>query len=92
MPDQKIKNALLSTVTARDRNGKRVVGIPRIVGSYTSSIIAAETWYPERYDWKDGVRNGTFSFATSAAFNLYQGVHLEEIVFVFSPKGSIFVN
>lgn len=68
----KIKNALLSTVTARDRNGKRVVGIPRIVGTYTSSIIAAETWYPDRYDWKDGVRNGTFSFAMSAGFNLFK--------------------
>lgn len=68
----KIKNALLSTVTARDRNGKRVLGIPRIVGSYTSNIIAAETWYPARYDWKDGAKRATFSFGTGAAFNLFK--------------------
>jgi len=68
----KIKNAVISPVTARNSRGKRVIGIPRIVGSYTSSIVAAETWYPDRYDWKDGVRNGTYSFGLSVAFNLFK--------------------
>lgn len=68
----KIKNALLSPVTARNASGKRVVGIPRIVGTYTSSIVAAEAWYPSRYDWKDGVRSGTISFGISAAYNLFK--------------------
>ena len=68
----KIRNALLSPVTARNTSGKRVIGIPKIVGTYTASIIAAETWYPQRYDWKDGVRSGTISFGISAAYNLFK--------------------
>ena len=68
----KIRNALLSPVTARNTSGKRVIGAPKIVGTYTGSIIAAETWYPQRYDWKDGVRSGTISFGISAAYNLFK--------------------
>jgi hypothetical protein len=66
----RLGNALISPVTARNERGKRVIGIGRIVGTYTSSIVAAETWYPSRYDYKDGLKSGTMSFATSAAFNL----------------------
>lgn len=68
----RIKNALISPVTARDKNGKRVVGVPNLVGTYTSSIIAYETWYPARYDWKDGVRSGTISLGFAAGFNLFK--------------------
>lgn len=68
----KIKNALISPVTARNSKGKRVVGIPRLVGTYGSSIIGAEAWYPDRYDWKDGVRSGTISLGINAAFNLFK--------------------
>jgi len=68
----KIRNALLSPVTARNARGKRVVGLPRIVGTYTSSIVASETWYPSRYDWKDGVKNGSISLGINAAFNLFK--------------------
>jgi hypothetical protein len=66
----RVKNALISPVTARDVNGKRVFGFPRIVGTYTGAIVAAETWYPDRYDWKNGVRSGTISLGMNAAFNL----------------------
>lgn len=68
----RVRNALISPVTARDRNGKRVVGIPRIAATYTSSIIASETWYPKRYDWKDGLISGTSSLGFNAAFNLFR--------------------
>lgn len=68
----KIRNALLSPVTARNTRGKRVVGLPRIVGTYTSSIVASEVWYPSRYDWKDGVKNGSISLGINAAFNLFK--------------------
>lgn len=66
----RLGNALISPVTARNENGKRVIGIPRIVGTYTSSIIAAEAWYPSRYDYKDGLKNGTVSLGMNAAFNV----------------------
>ena len=68
----KIKNALISPVTARTPSGKRTIGIPRLVGTYTGNIIARETWYPDRYDWKDGVRSGTISLGIGAAFNLFK--------------------
>jgi hypothetical protein len=68
----KIKNALISPVTARNSRGKRVIGVPRLVGTYTASITAVETWYPDRYDWKDGVRSGTISLGMNAAFNLFK--------------------
>lgn len=68
----KIKNALLSTVTARNKNGKRVIGIPRIVGTYGANIIATETWYPGRYNWRDGARGATYSLGVNAAYNLFK--------------------
>ena len=69
----KISNAVLSTFTARKPDGKRVVGIPRLVGVYTSSIVAAETWYPQnRFDYKDGLRSGTISLGVNVAVNLFR--------------------
>ena len=68
----RVGNALISPVTARNRSGKRVVGIPNLAGTYASNIIAREAWYPDRYDWKDGVRSGTISLGFSAAFNLFK--------------------
>lgn len=68
----KVKNALLSTVTARNSRGKRVVGVPRLVGTYASNIVAAEAWYPSRYNWKDGARTGSVSLGINAAFNLFR--------------------
>ncbi len=66
----KIKSALMSPFTARNKNGKLVFGFPRIIGTYTGHIIAAETWYPKRYGWKDGLRTGTISLGTTMIFNL----------------------
>ena len=68
----RVRNALISPVTARNRNGKRVVGIPRLAGTYTANIVAYETWFPSRYDWKDGVKSGTISLGFNAAFNLFK--------------------
>ena len=68
----KVKNALISPFTARSESGKRVFGLSRVVGTYTSSIIAAETWYPKRYGYKNGLRSGTISLGLNAAFNLFK--------------------
>lgn len=68
----KIKNALISPVTARNESGKRVFGFPRVAGTYTAGIVASETWYPKRYDYKDGLRSGTISLGFNAAFNLFK--------------------
>lgn len=66
----RITNALISPVTARDKNGKRVVGVPNLVATYGANIIAYEAWYPDSHDWKDGVRTATISLGFNAAFNL----------------------
>lgn len=68
----RVRNALISPVTARNKNGKRTIGVPNLVGTYGANIIARETWYPDRYDWKDGVRSGTISLGFAAAFNLFK--------------------
>jgi hypothetical protein len=66
----RVKNAVISPVTARDPEGKRVFGYPRIVGIYTANLIARETWYPARYDWKDGMKSATLSLGMSVGYNL----------------------
>jgi hypothetical protein len=68
----RIKNALLTTVTSRRPDGSRTFGIPKIAGTYAASIIAAEAWYPDRYDWKDGLRGGTFSLGFHVGWNLFK--------------------
>jgi hypothetical protein len=68
----KVSNAVLSTFTARKPDGKRVVGFPRLVGTYTASIVAAETWYPDRYSYKDGLKSGTISLGINVAVNLFK--------------------
>lgn len=68
----RVRNALISPVTSRNRDGKRVFGLPRIAGTYAASIIAAEAWYPDRYNYKNGLRSGTISLGFNAAFNLFK--------------------
>ena len=68
----RIKNALLTTVTSRRPDGSRAFGVPKIAGTYAASIIAAEAWYPDRYDWKDGLRGGTYSLGFHVGWNLFR--------------------
>lgn len=68
----RLANALLSPVTARTASGKRVFGFPRLAGTYASSIIAYETWYPRRYNYKDGLKSATISLGFNAAFNVFK--------------------
>ena len=68
----KFKNALISPVTARNASGKRVIGVPRIAGTYAAHIIAAETWYPDRYSWKDGLKSGSTALGFNVAWNLFK--------------------
>lgn len=66
----RLKDALLQNVTSRTRSGNRVVSVPRLAGVYTGAIVARETWYPERYSYKDGLRSGTNSLLTGFGINL----------------------
>jgi hypothetical protein len=66
----RLKNGLLSSFTARTPRGKRVFNPLPIVGAYAANVISTETWYPKRYNYKDGLRQGTQTVAFSAAFGL----------------------
>ena len=66
----RFKDALIQNVTSRNRNGDRVVAVPRFAGVYTGSIVARETWFPDRYNYKDGLRNGTTILLTGFGLNL----------------------
>ena len=74
----RMKDALLENVTSRTKTGKRVVSVPRFAGVYTGAIVATETWYPERYSYKDGLRHGTTTLLTGFGINL-----IREFVFNF---------
>lgn len=66
----RMKDALLQSVTSRTRNGNRVISVPRLAGVYTGAIVARESWYPDRYSYKDGLRSGTKSLLTGFGINL----------------------
>lgn len=66
----RLKDALVQNVTSRNRSGDRVIAVPRFAGVYTGAIIANETWYPDRYNYKDGLRRGTTSLLTGFAINV----------------------
>ena len=68
----RLKDALLQSVTSRTRTGKRVPAAPRFVGAYTGAIVAAETWYPERYSYKDGLRSGSMTLLTGIGVNIFR--------------------
>jgi len=66
----RLKDALAQNVTSRNRSGGRVISIPRFAGVYTGAIIAHETWYPDRYSTKDGLRSGTTTLLTGFGINV----------------------
>jgi hypothetical protein len=66
----RVKHAFLETITSRTKSGRRVLSAPRLAGVYTSAIVATETWYPERYSYKDGLRIGTGTLITGFGINL----------------------
>lgn len=66
----RLKDALIQNVTSRTKSGKRVVSVPRFVGVYTGAVVAAETWYPDRYSYKDGLRSGTTTLLYGFGINV----------------------
>ena len=66
----RVKHAFVETFTSRTKTGKRVLSAPRLAGVYTGAIVATETWYPDRYSYKDGMRMGTGTLITNFGINL----------------------
>ena len=66
----RFKDALIQNVTSRTKSGDRVISVPRFAGVYTGAIVARETWYPDRYTYKDGLRSGTTTLFMGFGINL----------------------
>jgi len=66
----RFKDALIQNVTSRTRSGDRVISVPRFAGAYTGAIVSRETWYPDRYNYKDGLRSGTTTLLMGFGINL----------------------
>ena len=73
---KRIKHAFLGSYTTRTRNGKRIPDFPYVTGTYAAAIIANEAWYPKRYSYQDGLRDGTITLGVRFGVNL-----LREFVF-----------
>lgn len=65
----RLRNSVFSVVTARDTKGKRVIGVPRIAGSFLSGVVASEAWYPSRYNYTHGLKSGVISLGFTVGFN-----------------------
>jgi len=66
----RFKDALMQNLTSHTRSGKRVISVPRFAGIYSGAIISRETWYPDRYSYKDALRSGTKSLLEGFGLNL----------------------
>ena len=73
---KRLKHVFLGSYTTRTPSGRRLPDFPYVTGTYAASIIANETWYPDRYNYRDGVRDGTVSLGVRFGVNL-----LREFVF-----------
>jgi len=68
----RLGHAIISSFTALNRSEKRVFSVPRIIAPFAAGEIAANTWYPDRFGPKDGLRFGATSFATSIGVNIFK--------------------
>lgn len=75
----RLRNSVFSAVTARNRRGKRVIGIPAIAGGVLSEVASSSGWYPPRYDYVHGLKGGAISIGITTGINL-----LKE--FVWKPR------
>jgi hypothetical protein len=66
----RLSDALIQNFTSRTRSGKRVLSAPILAGTFVGAIIPTESWYPSRYSYKDGLREGSYSLATGFALNV----------------------
>jgi len=72
----RLGDALIQNVTSRTRTGNRIISAPRLAGVYVGGLVPALTWYPSRFSYKDGLREGTYSLASGFGVNV-----LREFIF-----------
>ena len=52
-------HALKETYVSRTSSGRIVPSVPVLVGPYAGGVAGVYAWYPGRFGWKDGIREGT---------------------------------
>ena len=67
---KRLRHTFVASYTTRTKSGKRIPDFPQFIGTYTGSITAAEVWFPDRYSYKDGLREGTISLGVRFGVNL----------------------
>ena len=73
---ERLGDALAQNITSRTASGRRVLSAPRLAGFYVGGLVPAVTWYPGRYSYKDGLRQGTYALAFGFGVNV-----LREFIF-----------
>lgn len=73
---KRLTHAFVGSYTTRTKTGGRIPDFPYFVGTYSASIIANQVWYPKRYGYQDGLRDGTISLGVRFGVNL-----LREFIF-----------
>ncbi len=58
-------DALAQAVTSRRADGRSVISVPLLAG-YAAGGVALARWYPDGYDYKDGLRFGAGSLTVTA--------------------------
>jgi hypothetical protein len=67
----RLGHAVASNFVTRTSSGGRTVNVPFMAGTY-GSAMASLAWYPERYSWKDGFREGSQRLLISGSFNVFR--------------------
>lgn len=85
----RLKNALLSGVTARTPSGKRIFNPAPIIGNYAANLISTQVWYPKRFNYQDGFRQGTQNTGFTIGFGLINEFLLDrEQIFIIKRAES----
>jgi len=67
----RLRHALASVVVARNRiTGRPAFALPGVVAPYAGPLVAVRTWYPDRYELKDGFRMGNYGLLDYAIGNI----------------------
>ena len=67
---KRIGHAFTQSFMTYDNRGEQVVGYARIGSRYGASMFESTVLFPDRYGWKDGLREGTQGFVSAGLFNI----------------------
>jgi hypothetical protein len=66
----RLKHALASGFTARNRRGQRVFSPAKLVAPFAGPMVSRTVWYPDRYGPGDGARAGAMALGFALAWNV----------------------